>query len=158
MRVYEGLLSEAEVLGVRQTLESHNPPVVWTFDRDNTRFVCNVTESNDASMKYKRIIDTIFNRFCESNGVHPKEVLQEQIILMVQDGSTEPRVPYTSHDVPHRCFIYYVTSSDGLTVIGDEQLVAEEGKAVSFDGLLAHTHNPPQKDMFAMMIEVTFRA
>jgi len=160
MIIDHGVLSEAEVRGVKDTLESHNPPITWRFcdDIHGTRFVMDVDVDDEASMKYNNLVTTIFDRFCRRNGIDRWSILSKKVVLLSQMGEHSPIQKYMYSSLgPHETFIYFATTSDGPTEFADgESVLPNAGLSISFNGRTPYVHTYPKTSNFMIAIEVEY--
>jgi hypothetical protein len=155
-----GVLSEAEVEGVRASLESQNPPIIWRFrdDISGTRFIMDIDADDEASMKYNNLVTTIFDRFCTRNGIQRQIILSKRVIILPQMGQSGKIQKYMySRLGPHETFVYYATTSDGPTMLADgETILPNAGLSISFNGRTPYVHTNPETSNFTIAIEVEY--
>ena len=155
-----GVLSEAEVKGVKASLESHNPPIAWRFRDDihSTRFVLDISVDDEASMKYDTLVSTIFDRFCARHQITPTRILGKRIVLLPQIGKNSRVQKYMYSPLgTHMTFIYYATTSDGGTAFADgETVMPDAGLSISFFGKIPYVYTYTQKTNFMIAIEVDY--
>lgn len=153
MIIDDNLLVDKEVLGVQETVEDDASPIPWNFQDDGRIIKFNYSAKGT---RYAPMIMTIFNRFCEKHGIIPTSTIITRVTLRVQDSLNRDPYKIIEHKFPHNVFMYFVNDSDAVTYIGDYEIEAKAGRAISFNGLDSYTHISPHSNDLITTFEVTY--
>lgn len=114
---------------------------------------------------------------CSKNNIKFSQLLRIRVGLILSSNNQEIHAPHVDYTTPHKTMLFYLTNSDGPTVlfkqkhtgiitdpgnVNKDLLEVEqcinpvENKSVIFDGLQFHSSTPPKNDKFRIVINYNF--
>ena len=181
IKVFDNIVSKEEQEEVKKTLviDSQSKSFNWFFKPDVTitgnkrqkrsGFTHIFLTEGKINSPFYKLIEPIITKTAKKAKVKVKSVIQARSFLQlplnkdyIGDG---PDTPHIDRFDPHIVFLYYVTDSDGHTIIYDyksknkddipyaeevnvlKKVKPKQGRVVVFDGLHWHTAEQPTKDV-----------
>jgi hypothetical protein len=114
---------------------------------------------------------------CYKNNINISKILRIRAGLILSNTNQITHTPHVDYTYPHKTMLFYLTNSDGPTVLfkqkhaGDnkhagnlnekflqvqQHITPVENKSVIFDGLQFHSSTTPKDDKFRIVINYNF--
>ena len=127
----------------------------------------------NALSQVQDIANFVVSRFLDKHRFIIKEEIRARSNMTFRSLDTRPSRPHVDVDKEHYVFLYYVSDSDGDTIVYDQKYTGSEydqsdltifkkitpkaGSAVIFDGSRYHTNYSNQKNNFRFIINMNLK-
>ena len=155
----DSVLTDKEVLGVLQAIDEQGHSVRWMFrdDSNGIKFIYYCNWLDELKTDYSPLVMTIFDKFCERNGIIPEKIYMTRFTLLVQDLEDKVCLPELAYPNAEKVFIYFASNSDRPIRIGEQSVMPKMGHCLSFDYSEGYSFSPPLNDNFFIMIEIEYK-